>query len=109
MEQTHSSRSKHIAPPTYTQPIQEKWVHSQGIQRVWFGRGGKEPIFSFQPGSLLGKCFVGITFCPKRMVDSWYYLMHAKEVSNKKHQSLICLNNRERLITKSNKGKFVME
>ena len=99
--------------PKHHQLVPNQYKKSGPIVKGFRGcglvKGGKEPIFSFQPGSLLGKCFVGMTFFPKRMVDSWYHLMHAKEVSNEKPQSLIYSNNRKRLITKSNKWKFVME
>ena len=51
--------------------------------------GGKEPIFNFQPGTLLGKC----------------HMMHAREVGKEKPQGLIHSNQEKRLIPRSKKGE----
>ena len=60
-------------------------------------KGGKEFIFSFQPGPLLGKYFAGMTFCPKEVVDSLDHLMNARNVGSEILQSLIHSNKREGL------------
>ena len=66
-------------------PIQYKGGGStvKGIQRVWFGGGGKMgSIFGFLPWLLLGIYLVGMVSYPKEVIDGWDHLMHAIELGS---------------------------
>ena len=54
------------APPTCTQPTQEKWVHIQGIQRVWFGERRKRVYFQFPARTSFRKILCWDDILPKR-------------------------------------------
>ena len=61
----------------------------EGIQRVWFGGGGKMgSIFGFLPWLLLGIYLVGMVSYPKEVIDGWDHLMHAIELGSEVAQSL---------------------
>ena len=49
---------------------------------------GKESIFGFQLGLLLGIYSVGMVSYPKEVVDGWEHLMHAIEVGEEVAKSL---------------------
>ena len=69
--------------------MQGMWAQGQRIYRgCGLVEGGKEPIFGFQLGTLFGKCFAGMAFCPQRVVDGWDHLMHARRVSKEKLKAL---------------------
>ena len=57
----------------------------------------------------MGKCLTGMTFCLKEVVDGWDHLMHAIEVGSERSKFLSIQARREKLITRSNKERFVME
>ena len=62
----------------------------KGIQRVWFGGGGKKgSIFSFLPWILLGIYLVGMVSYSKEIIDGWDHLMHAMELGSEVAQSLL--------------------
>ena len=80
-----------------TQHLEHQLVPSQykrsgpivkGFRGCGLVEGGKKPIFGFQPGPLLGKCFAGMAFFPKEVVDRWDRSMRAREVGNEKPQAL---------------------
>ena len=103
--------SKHTmvgALPTNTQPIQRRWAHDQEIQRVWFGKGGGggKSLFSVSSQGLFQKCFAGMAFFLKEVVDSWDHLMHIKKVGSEKPQGPIHSNEGERLIARLNKREI---
>ena len=55
----------------------------EGIQRVWFGGGGKmESIFGFQLWLLLGIYLARMVSYPKEVIDGWDHLMHAIELDS---------------------------
>lgn len=70
--------------------------------------GGKDPIFSFQPEPLFGKCFSRMTFCPKEVIDSWDHSMHGGELGKKKLKALSIQKKGKRLIPRPTKGKIGM-
>ena len=74
--------------PEHHQPVLSQYKESghtvKGFRGCGLVEGGKEPIFCFQPGLPLGKCFVGMTFCPKEVVEGWDHSMHVREVGSEK-------------------------
>ena len=55
----------------------------KGIQKVWFGGGGKMgSIFGFQLWLLLGIYFIGMVSYQKEVIDGWDHLMHAIELGS---------------------------
>ena len=65
--QTEWSMQRARAPHTCTQPIHRKWATGQGFQRVWFGNGEKNLVYS----RVLAKASLGEMSCwdeisPKR-------------------------------------------
>ena len=77
------------APSTYTQPMQGKWAHSQGIYRgCGLVEKGKQPISSIQSWPLLGDALLGWHLCPKQVEDNWDHLMHSREISRERSKFL---------------------
>ena len=58
-----------------------EWVHGQGIQRVWFGGGGKMSLYLVSNRDVfLGIYPIGMVPYPIEVIDGWDHLMHAIEV-----------------------------
>ena len=79
--------------PEYHQPVPSQYKGGgptvNGIQKVWFGGGGKmRSIFGFLPLLLLGIYLAGMVSYPKEVIDGWDHLMHAIELGSEVAQSL---------------------
>ena len=94
MEETAWEQKKtKIEGPEHHQPVHSQYRGGRptikGIQRAWFGGGGKRgSIFGFLPCLLLGIYLAGMVSYPKEVINGWDHLMHAIELGSEVAQSL---------------------